>query len=61
MAFREDEGGVHEGAESLSVSRRMTLNLLEREKTRNGGVEAKRCRVGWDDGYADTLLAGLLP
>ena len=61
VAFREDEGRVREGdgAENLSVLRRMALNLLKREKTHKGGIEAKRCRAGWDEGYMETVLAGL--
>ena len=39
--------------------RRMALNLLKREKTHKGGIEAKRCRAGWDEGYMETVLAGL--
>ena len=61
VAFREDESRVREGdgAENLSVLRRMALNLLKREKTHKGGIEAKRCRAGWDEGYMETVLAGL--
>ena len=61
VAFREDECRVREGdgAENLSVLRRMALNLLKREKTHKGGIEAKRCRAGWDEGYMETVLAGL--
>ena len=61
VAFREDESRVREGdgAENLSVLRRMALNLLKREKTHKGGIEAKRCRAGWDEGYMETVLSGL--
>jgi len=45
VAFREDECRVRkgDGAENLSILRRMALNLLKREKTHKGGIEAKRC------------------
>lgn len=61
VAFREDECRAREGdgAESLSVPRRMALNLLKREKTHQVGIGAKRCRAGWDEGYLETVLAGL--
>ena len=61
VAFREDESRVRkgEGAENLSVLRRMALNLLKREKTEKGGVEAKRNRSGWDDKYMEKVIAGL--
>ena len=61
VAFREDECRAREGdgAENLSVLRRMALNLLKREKTHKGGIETKRCRAGWDEGHMETVLAGL--
>ena len=61
VAFREDESRVRagDGAENPSVLRRMALNLLKREKTHKGGIEAKRCRAGWDETYMETVLAGL--
>lgn len=61
VAFREDECRVRkgDGAENLSVLRRIALNLLKREKTHKGGIEAKRCRAGWDERYMETVLVGL--
>ena len=61
VAFREDGSRVREGdgAGNLSGLRRMALNLLKREKTREGGIETERCRAGWDEGYMETVLAGL--
>lgn len=62
VAFREDECRVRkgDGAENLSILRRIALNLLKQEKTHKGGIEAKRCRAGWDEGYMETVLTGLL-
>jgi len=62
VAFREDESRVRkgDGAENLSVLRRIALNLIKREKTDKHGVEAKRCRAGWDEKYMEKLLAGLI-
>ena len=59
VAFREDESRVRkgDGAENVSVLRRMAVNLLKGEKTEKGGVEAKRSRAGWDDDYMKTVLA----
>ena len=61
VAFREDECRVRkgDGAENLSVLRRMALNLIKQEKTHKGGMEAKRCRAGWDDRYMETVLSAL--
>ena len=61
VAFREDESRVRngDGAENPSVLRRMALNLLKREKTHEGGIGAKRCRAGRDEGHMETVLAGL--
>ncbi len=62
VAFREDESRVRkdDGAENLSIVRRMAVNLLKQDKTEKGGIEAKRCRAGWDEDYMQTVLAGLL-
>ena len=58
VAFREDESRVRkgDGAENVSVLRRMAVNLLRGEKTEKGGVEAKRSRAGWDESYMQTVL-----
>lgn len=62
VAFREDESRLRQGhgAENFSVIRRVALNLLKRENTQKIGVANKRCRAGWDQGYLEKVLAGLL-
>lgn len=37
----------------------MALNLLKREKMHKGGIEARCCRAGWNEGYMETVLTGL--
>ena len=53
VAFGEDASRVRQGnaAGNLSVLRRMALNMLKQETTSQGGVAAKRKRVGWDEDY----------
>ncbi len=61
VAFREDECRLRkgDGAENFSVLRRIALNLLKKEKTEKTGIENKRCRAGWDQGYLERVLSGL--
>jgi len=59
IAFREDESRVRqgEGAETLSVLRRMAPNLLKREPTAKVGVHAKRLKAAWDERYLLKVLS----
>ena len=59
MGFREDESRVRKGngAENLSVLRRMAMNLLRQDKSVKVGIEAKRKRAGWDEEYLLKILS----
>lgn len=58
VAFREDESRVRKGAaaENLAVLRHIALNLIKRENTAKGGVQARRKKCGWDDSYLIRVL-----
>ena len=59
MAFREDDSRVRKGngAENLSILRRMAVNLLKQDKSLKVGVEAKRKRAGWDEAFLLKVLS----
>ena len=58
VAFREDEQNANAGniAENMSMIRRLSLNLLQQEKTAKCGIEIKRQMAGWDDEYLLKVL-----
>lgn len=59
MGFREDESRVRKGngAENLSILRRLAMNLLKQDKSVKVGIEAKRKRAGWDELYLLKILS----
>ena len=58
VAFREDDCPVHSdhAPENLSQLRKMSLNLLSREKTAKIGVANKRLKAAWDNQYLAKVL-----
>jgi len=58
VAFREDDCPVHSdyAPENLSQLRKMSLNLLSREKTAKIGVANKRLKAAWDNNYLAKVL-----
>jgi predicted transposase YbfD/YdcC len=50
LNFREDERRLRQGhaAENFSRLSRIALNLLQAEKTNDGGIKTKRLCCGWD-------------
>lgn len=58
VAFREDDSRIriNHGAENVALLRHIALNLLQRETSMRGGVQAKRKRAGWDDKYLAKVL-----
>ena len=59
MGYREDESRVRKGngAENLSILRRMAMNLHKRDTGVKVGIEARRKKAGWDDDYLLLVLA----
>jgi len=60
VGFDEDQARHRKGhsAQNFSRLRRIALNLLNREKTKNRGVKGKRLNAAWDHDYLLKLLAG---
>jgi predicted transposase YbfD/YdcC len=58
VSFREDECRIRKdnGAENFSRLRRLSLNLLKRDKTVKVGIANKRLKAGWDEHYLLRLL-----
>jgi predicted transposase YbfD/YdcC len=60
VSFREDQSRVRSGhaAENLSRIRRISLNLLKRDRTKKRGIKGKRLNAAWDHDYLLHLLTG---
>jgi predicted transposase YbfD/YdcC len=59
VAFNEDQSRVRKdhAPENLAVIRRIALNLLRKEKTAKGGIQAKRLQCAWDENYFFKVLS----
>lgn len=58
VAFGEDAARMRIGqaAHNLALVRRMALNLLQQETTKQIGIKAKRKACGWDNAYLIKVL-----
>lgn len=58
IAFREDHCRVRKdhAPENLGVIRHMAINLLKRETSLKGGIQAKRLKAAWDHNYLLKIL-----
>jgi predicted transposase YbfD/YdcC len=56
--FREDQSRARAGfaAENLATLRRLALNLLKREKTKQRGIKGKQLNASWNHAYLLQLL-----
>lgn len=59
VAFHEDQCRVRKdhAPENLAVMRRIALDLLRKEKTAKGGIQAKRLQCAWDENYFFKVLS----
>jgi len=62
VTFNEDNCRVRSGngAENLSIMRRVALNTIKNDKTAKASLKNKRKRAGWDDNYALIILAQMI-
>lgn len=60
VTYREDESRIRRGngAEVMSVLRRLTLNLLKQNTTRKASLKRKRKIAAMDDGLRSEIIAG---
>lgn len=58
VAFNEDQCRVRKehAPENLAIIRRIALNLLRKEKTAKGGIQAKRLQCAWNENYLLKVL-----
>jgi len=58
VCFGEDQSRARTGfaAENLATLRRLSLNMLKREKTKKRGIKGKQLNAGWDQTYLLKLL-----
>ncbi len=61
VAFDEDQNRTRAGhsAENLALVRKLALNLLRLEPTRQHGIKASRLRAGWDHDYLLRVLGAI--
>ena len=61
VTFREDESRIRRGngAEVMSVLRRLTLNLLKQNTTSNASMKRKRKIAALDDTLRSQIIAGI--
>ena len=59
VSFREDHCRVRKdhAPENFAILRHMAMNLLKREKTLKGGIQTKRLKAAWDEGYLIKILS----
>ena len=59
VAFNEDQSRVRKdhAPENFALMRRIALNLLRKEKTAKGGIQAKRLQCAWDENYFFKVLS----
>ena len=57
-AFREDDCRIRvgEAAQNFAILRRISLNLLKKEKTTKLGIAAKRLKASWNVDYLGKVL-----
>ena len=61
VTFNEDQSRIRKdhGPANMSLFRRISLNLLKREKTSKIGMKNKRLQAGWDEEYMLKVLGAI--
>jgi len=61
VAFYEDQCRIRAGyaAENFATVRKLALNVIKGNKSKKGGVKAKRLQAAWDNDYLRELLAAM--
>ena len=59
VVFDEDHSRVRKenAPQNLAVIRQLALNMLKKEKTAKGGIQAKRLQAAWDENYLLKVLS----
>ena len=59
VVFDEDHNRVRKNhaPQNLAVIRQIALNLLKKEKSAKGGIQAKRLQAAWDNNYLLKVLS----
>ena len=59
VAFNEDQSRIRKdhAPENMAIIRRIALNLLRKEKTAKGGIQAKRLQCAWAEKYFRKVLS----
>jgi predicted transposase YbfD/YdcC len=62
VVYNEDKSRVRSGhaAQNFSVLRQITLNLLRQHPDKKTSLRLKRKRAGWESGYLEELLTGVV-
>lgn len=61
IAFDEDQSRIRAGyaAENLATIRKLALNVLKTNKSKKGGIKAKRLQAAWDNDYLREILMAM--
>lgn len=61
IAFYEDQCRIRMGyaAENLATIRKLALNVIKNNKSKKGGIKAKRLQAAWDNEYLKELLMAM--
>lgn len=59
IAFGEDQARIRtkNADENMATIRKMVINVIKADKSRKGGVRAKRLQAGWDVSYLADIIA----
>lgn len=59
VVFDEDRSRIRKdhAPQNMAVIRQIAINLLKKEKTAKGGVQAKRLQAAWDEDYLLKVLS----